>query len=766
MKVVLFCGGQGMRVRDHDGAVPKPMVNIGNRPILWHLMKYYAYFGHKEFILCLGYKADVIKDYFLNYKEWMSNDLVLRDGGRDIQLLSSDIDDWEITFADTGTQATIGERLLAVRSHLADDEMFLANYADGLSDLWLPAQLDGFEASDAIASFMVVHSPQSFHVARIDDDGMCAAIEPLADSAIWFNAGYFAFRREIFDYIRPGDELVVEPFQRLIAERRLIGIPVRGLLAGDGHVQGPAARSRRGTSRAMPRGRSGDRSPRARPPRPADAMLTIGEGGLALARVLCLGAHSDDIEIGGGGTLLKLLALHPAIAVDWVVLQRRGRPRERGARQRRALPRPTARRGSASSRFRERYLPYDPAVKEYFDQLGREATPDLVLCPWQGDAHQDHRLVAELAAEHVPRPADPGVRDPEVRRRPGEAVGVRPPVDGTGRSEDRRPGRELPEPARPAVVRRGDIPCSHASPRHRESRPGRLCGSVPLPETGARMKLVMTGTDGYIGSVMADHLMAEGHEVTGIDTGFYRSGWLFDGVRRIPRTITKDVREITVDDLRGADAIVHLAELSNDPLGQLAPNVTYEINHQGSVRLARLGREAGVTRFVYMSSCSVYGIGSDAPVTEESPVNPQTAYAECKVLVERDVGAMAGDDFHPTFLRNATAFGASPRMRFDIVLNNLMGIAWTTGEVANDVRRLALATARPHPRHLGRRRRGAASAGRSHPRSDPQRGQRGAELPRARDRGDRGRRGPRLHHHVRPRERRQPELPRPLRQDR
>jgi glucose-1-phosphate cytidylyltransferase len=223
VKVVLFCGGQGMRVRDHEGAVPKPMVNIGNRPILWHLMKYYAYFGHKEFILCLGYKADVIKDYFLNYKEWMSNDLVLRDGGRDIQLLSSDIDDWEITFADTGTQATIGERLLAVRSHVGDDEMFLANYADGLSDLWLPAQLDAFEASDAIGSFMVVHSPQSFHVARIDDDGMCAAIEPLADSAIWFNAGYFAFRRAIFDYIHPGDELVVEPFQRLIAERRLMG---------------------------------------------------------------------------------------------------------------------------------------------------------------------------------------------------------------------------------------------------------------------------------------------------------------------------------------------------------------------------------------------------------------------------------------------------------------------------------------------------------------------------------------------------------------
>jgi len=195
------------------------------------------------------------------------------------------------------------------------------------------------------------------------------------------------------------------------------------------------------------------------------------------------------------------------------------------------------------------------------------------------------------------------------------------------------------------------------------------------------MKILMTGTDGYIGSVMADVLLGFGHEVTGIDTGFYRAGWLYDGVTRIPATITRDVRDLTVDDLAGADAVVHLAELSNDPLGQLAPEVTFEINHRGSVGLARLAREAGVPRFVYMSSCSVYGIGSDAPVTEESPLNPQTAYAECKVLVERDVGALAGDTFHPTFLRNATAFGASPRMRFDIVLNNLMGVAWTTGEV-------------------------------------------------------------------------------------
>jgi len=195
------------------------------------------------------------------------------------------------------------------------------------------------------------------------------------------------------------------------------------------------------------------------------------------------------------------------------------------------------------------------------------------------------------------------------------------------------------------------------------------------------MRILLTGTDGYIGSVMADVMQAAGHEVVGFDTGYYRAGWLYDGVDHEPRTETRDIRDLAARDVVGFDAAVHLAELSNDPLGQLVPRVTRDINHRGSVHLARLARAAGIPRFVYMSSCSVYGVGLDGAATEESPVNPQTAYAECKVLVERDVGGMADDDFHPTFLRNATAFGASPRMRFDIVLNNLMGIAWTTGEV-------------------------------------------------------------------------------------
>ncbi len=195
------------------------------------------------------------------------------------------------------------------------------------------------------------------------------------------------------------------------------------------------------------------------------------------------------------------------------------------------------------------------------------------------------------------------------------------------------------------------------------------------------MRILVTGTDGYIGCVLADELARAGHSVTGVDTGFYRAGWLYPGIQQSPRTIVADIRDLTLAEVEGQDAIVHLAELSNDPLGQLAPEVTRDINHRGSLHLAGLARAAGVPRFVYMSSCSVYGIGGGETMTEESPVNPLTTYAECKVLVERDVGALADDAFHPTFLRNATAFGASPRMRFDIVLNNLMGIAWTTHEI-------------------------------------------------------------------------------------
>lgn len=199
------------------------------------------------------------------------------------------------------------------------------------------------------------------------------------------------------------------------------------------------------------------------------------------------------------------------------------------------------------------------------------------------------------------------------------------------------------------------------------------------------MKIFVTGTEGYIGSRLVPLLSSNGHEVIGTDTGYYRDGWLFSDNTRMPvtaRTLLKDLRKVTADDMRGCDAVVHLAELSNDPLGQNNPQITHEINHRGSVRLAELARSVGIRRFVYTSSCSVYGAGTGDFLDETAKPNPQTAYAECKVLVERDVGQMASGDFSPVFLRNATAYGPSPRMRFDIVLNDLCALAWTTRRIA------------------------------------------------------------------------------------
>lgn len=196
------------------------------------------------------------------------------------------------------------------------------------------------------------------------------------------------------------------------------------------------------------------------------------------------------------------------------------------------------------------------------------------------------------------------------------------------------------------------------------------------------MKILLTGLEGYIGSLAGPHLTDHGHEVVGLDTGLYREGWLYSDRRRVqPACLNRDIRELTTEDLRGFDAMVHLAELSNDPLAELNPELSFRVNHEGSVRLAEMCREAGVQRFVYASSCSVYGIGSGEFKDEDSELNPQTAYAECKTRVERDVSPMADDSFSPTFLRNATAYGPSPRMRFDIVLNNLAGHAWTRGEI-------------------------------------------------------------------------------------
>jgi glucose-1-phosphate cytidylyltransferase len=228
MKVVLFCGGLGMRLREHSESLPKPLVTVGPRPILWNLMKYYAHYGHRDFILCLGHGAEAIKSYFLNYDERLSNDFVLRKGGADVELLARDIDDWTITFVDTGLRSNIGMRLRAVRSHLEGEEAFLANYADGLSDLPLDRYLEHFREHRRIASMLSVPAPQTVHMIHAEKSGLVQSIEHVRSSELRMNAGFFAFRREIFDYIGEGEELVVEPFQRLIQARELVAYPHDG----------------------------------------------------------------------------------------------------------------------------------------------------------------------------------------------------------------------------------------------------------------------------------------------------------------------------------------------------------------------------------------------------------------------------------------------------------------------------------------------------------------------------------------------------------
>lgn len=220
-----------MRLREHSEAVPKPMVRIGYRPILWHLMKYYAHFGHSEFILCLGHRGDLIKQYFVNYAEWLSNDFRLSGSADQIHLYNKDIADWKITFADTGAQANIGQRLSAVRRYLEDDAAFLANYSDGLSNLPLADYVDRFHRANKIASLVCVRPTQSFHTVSLGADDLVREIRHASQSDYWVNGGYFAFKREIFDHLKDGEDLVAEPFQRLIRLRQLMAYRHEGFWA-------------------------------------------------------------------------------------------------------------------------------------------------------------------------------------------------------------------------------------------------------------------------------------------------------------------------------------------------------------------------------------------------------------------------------------------------------------------------------------------------------------------------------------------------------
>ena len=220
-----------MRLREYSENIPKPMVQLGYRPLLWNIMKYYAHFGHKDFILCLGYKGDYIKRYFVEYEEYVSNDFVLNKGSRNIELLHSDLDDWNITFVDTGMTSNVGQRLKQVEPFLEGEEMFLANYSDGLSDLPLNEMIDEIKEIDRVGSFLAYQPTQSFHVVDMGGNGDVKSISHIGDSGLWINAGFFVFKKEIFDYIGEGEELVVEPFQRLIKERQLHGYKYDGFWA-------------------------------------------------------------------------------------------------------------------------------------------------------------------------------------------------------------------------------------------------------------------------------------------------------------------------------------------------------------------------------------------------------------------------------------------------------------------------------------------------------------------------------------------------------
>lgn len=223
MKVVLFCGGLGLRLGDGPNAIPKPMALVGQRPILWHVMKYYAHFGHKDFILCLGHKSGAIKDFFLNYSEAVSNDFVLSGGGRALKLLSQDIEDWRVTFVETGLNSTIGQRLRAVREHLGDDEVFLANYSDGVTDLHLPTLIDEFNAGSFVGAVVCVRPPLSYHAVEIGKDARVESVRPFSEVGPLINGGFFVLRRSVFDYYKDGEDLVVDAFPRLAPKGLLLG---------------------------------------------------------------------------------------------------------------------------------------------------------------------------------------------------------------------------------------------------------------------------------------------------------------------------------------------------------------------------------------------------------------------------------------------------------------------------------------------------------------------------------------------------------------
>jgi len=228
MKVVLFCGGLGTRIREYSENIPKPMIPVGHQPILWHVMQYYSQYGHRDFVLCLGYKANIIKDFFLGYRPQAFADCVVSGYGANVELLGEPAEDWRVTLIDTGIWRNIGERLWAVRAQVENEDMFLANYSDGLANADLDAMIAAFKASGKLACFLAIRPPLTYHLADIDADGRVQAFRTSDHSDIWINGGYFIFRKGIFDFMREGEELVLEPFRRLIEADQLMAYKHEG----------------------------------------------------------------------------------------------------------------------------------------------------------------------------------------------------------------------------------------------------------------------------------------------------------------------------------------------------------------------------------------------------------------------------------------------------------------------------------------------------------------------------------------------------------
>ena len=228
MKVVLFCGGMGTRIREYSESIPKPMIPVGHQPIMWHIMQYYSQYGHRDFVLCLGYKANIIKDFFLNYRPQSYSDCVVSQHGQKVEFLSTLPEDWRVSMIDTGIWRNIGERLWAVRDHVKGEDMFLANYSDGLSDVNLNEVIERFKRSGKVACFLAIRPPLTYHLVDIDGDGGVREFRTSDRSDIWINGGYFILRQQIFDYMQPGEELVLEPFKRLIAANQLMAFKHEG----------------------------------------------------------------------------------------------------------------------------------------------------------------------------------------------------------------------------------------------------------------------------------------------------------------------------------------------------------------------------------------------------------------------------------------------------------------------------------------------------------------------------------------------------------